>query len=45
MQTQYCLGVLFCRSKKSWSIGREIISPCYTTNWQDVPIAYAHLPD
>ena len=28
--------------KSSWSMRREIMSPCYTTNWNDVPIAYAY---
>lgn len=27
---------------KSWTMRREIVSPCYTTTWQDVPVAYAH---
>ncbi|WP_297744251.1 Y-family DNA polymerase [Nitrosomonas sp.] len=36
------VSVFSIGSKKSWSMRREIMSPCYTTSWQDVPIAYAH---
>ncbi|SDY95998.1 Y-family DNA polymerase [Nitrosomonas sp. Nm58] len=36
------VSVFSVGSKKSWSMKRENISPCYTTNWQDIPIAYAH---
>jgi DNA polymerase V len=36
------VSVFSAGSKKSWSMKRENISPCYTTNWQDIPIAYAH---
>ncbi|MCW5599665.1 MAG: Y-family DNA polymerase [Nitrosomonas sp.] len=36
------VSVFSIGSKKSWSMRQEIMSPCYTTSWQDVPIAYAH---
>ncbi|MDV6344744.1 Y-family DNA polymerase [Nitrosomonas sp. Is37] len=36
------ISVFSVRSKKAWSMRREIMSPCYTTNWNDVPIAHAH---
>lgn len=35
------VSVFLVGSKKSWSMKRENISPCYTTKWQDIPIAYA----
>jgi DNA polymerase V len=36
------VSVFSAGSKKSWSMRHESMSPCYTTNWQNVPIAYAH---
>lgn len=36
------VSVFSVGSKKSWSMRREVMSPCYTTIWQDVPIAFAH---
>ncbi|SFN45188.1 DNA polymerase V [Nitrosospira briensis] len=27
---------------KPWAMRRENTSPCYTTRWSDVPVAYAH---
>ncbi|SFI80918.1 Y-family DNA polymerase [Nitrosomonas sp. Nm34] len=36
------VSVFSVGSNKSWSMQRESMSPCYTTKWQDVPIAYAH---
>ncbi|WP_342020343.1 Y-family DNA polymerase [Nitrosomonas communis] len=36
------LSVYSAGKKKSWMMRRENMSPGYTTNWQDVPIAYAH---
>lgn len=35
------VSVFSAGTKKSWNMRREIMSPCYTTNWNDVPIAYA----
>jgi DNA polymerase V len=29
-------------SPKSWAMRRDVMSPCYTTRWSDVPVAYAH---
>jgi DNA polymerase V len=26
---------------KPWSVRREAMSPCYTTRWSDVPVAYS----
>lgn len=36
------ISVFSVGNKKAWSMRREIMSPYYTTSWQDVPIAYAH---
>lgn len=36
------VAVFSVSKNKSRMMRRESISPCYTTNWQDVPIAYAH---
>ncbi len=36
------LSVFSTGKRKSWTMHRENVSPCYTTNWNDVPIAYAH---
>ncbi|WP_430230208.1 Y-family DNA polymerase [Nitrosomonas communis] len=36
------LSVFSTSKRKSWSMHRGKVSPCYTTNWNDVPIAYAY---
>jgi DNA polymerase V len=36
------LSVFSTGKRKSWAMHRGKVSPCYTTNWNDVPIAYAH---
>ncbi|SFM61186.1 Y-family DNA polymerase [Nitrosomonas communis] len=35
------VSVFSVGSLKSWSMRREIMSPCYTTKWSDLPIAHA----
>ncbi|WP_371264903.1 DUF4113 domain-containing protein [Nitrosomonas communis] len=35
------VSVFSVGGQKTWSMRREIMSPCYTTEWSDVPIAYA----
>jgi DNA polymerase V len=35
------VSVFSVGSQKAWSMRREIMSPCYTTKWIDVPIAHA----
>jgi DNA polymerase V len=29
-------------SRKTWAMRRENMSPCYTTRWNEVPVAHAH---
>jgi DNA polymerase V len=36
------ISVYSTGKKKSWTMRRENMSPSYTTNWQDLPVAYAH---
>ncbi|WP_143083431.1 DUF4113 domain-containing protein [Nitrosomonas communis] len=36
------VSVFSAGSNTSWSMQRESMSPCYTTDWQEVPVAYAH---
>ena len=36
------LSVYTTGKNKSWTMRRENMSPSYTANWKDVPIAYAH---
>ncbi len=35
------VSVFSAESEKTWSMRREIMSPCYTTQWSDVPVAHA----
>lgn len=35
------VSVFFAGNKQTWRMRREIMSPCYTTKWSDVPIAHA----
>ena len=35
------VSVFSVGSKQAWRMRREIMSPCYTTKWSDVPIAHA----
>ena len=36
------VSVFSAGKRKSWAMRRENMSPSYTTNWRDVPIAHAH---
>jgi DNA polymerase V len=36
------ISVFSVSKNKPWMMRRENMSSCYTTKWQDVPIAYAH---
>ncbi|WP_083398480.1 DUF4113 domain-containing protein [Nitrosomonas communis] len=36
------VAVFSVSKNKPWTMRRENKSPCYTTKWQDVPIANAH---
>lgn len=35
------VSVFSAGNRKSWAMRRGNMSPCYTTNWRDVPVAYA----
>ncbi len=35
------VSVFSAGNQKSWIMRRKIMSPCYTTKWHDVPVAYA----
>jgi DNA polymerase V len=35
------VSVFSASSPKPWAMRREMMSPCYTTRWSDVPVAYA----
>ncbi|MEP6606229.1 MAG: DUF4113 domain-containing protein, partial [Nitrosospira sp.] len=36
------LSVFSTNNRKSWAMRRENMSPCYTTSWNEVPVAHAH---
>ena len=36
------LSIYTTGKNNKWMMRRENMSPCYTTKWQDAPIAYAH---
>jgi DNA polymerase V len=35
------VSVFSSPARKSWTMRREAMSPCYTTRWSDVPVAYS----
>lgn len=35
------VSVFSVGTRKSWAMRRENMSPCYTTNWKEVPVAHA----
>lgn len=35
------VSVFSAGDRKAWAMRRENMSPCYTTNWRDVPVVYA----
>jgi DNA polymerase V len=36
------ISVFSPASPKAWAMRRDAMSPCYTTRWSDVPVAYAN---
>jgi DNA polymerase V len=35
------VSVFSASSPRPWAMRREMMSPCYTTRWSDLPVAYA----